>query len=80
MTEKSFVKEVAETETDVEPDEVVVDDDELLLQAATRIPLAATIVARARFRVSFTLPPLAVCHASAWFGPQPWTFSKVTAM
>jgi hypothetical protein len=61
MAEKSVVKEVADTDGVAEPEpdpEVVVVDDELLLpQAATNRPLATTIVANARFRVSLTLLP-----------------------
>jgi hypothetical protein len=60
MVVKFLLNVVTDTVPELdEPPEVVVVDDELLLpQAATRSPLATTIVATMRFRVSLKMSPL----------------------
>jgi hypothetical protein len=81
MVVKFLLKVVTDTVPELELPEVVVVDDELLLpQAATRSPLATTIVATMRLRVSLTVDPLcSICarRRQTW---KPGSGSDVTAM
>lgn len=58
MNEVADTVAVDDPEPEPEPEVVVVDDELLLLQAATNSPLATIMVASARLRVSLTLFPL----------------------